>query len=53
VAGKLDAKGQARHDNVPDQADRVEYEPVQPLPDPPWDPLKQLVAAVNSKTGQG
>jgi type VI secretion system secreted protein VgrG len=49
IAGKLDAKGHARHDNVPERAERVEYEPRTPEKDKPWDPLAELVAAASSK----
>ena len=49
ISGKLDATGRARHDNVPERTERVEYEPRQPLCDRPWDALSQLVAAAQSK----
>jgi type VI secretion system secreted protein VgrG len=49
IAGKLDAKGHARHDNVPANATRVEYEARKALKDKPWDALDDLAAAANSK----
>ncbi len=49
IAGKLDEQGKAHHENVPEKADHVEYEPVSPQPDPPWDPLRHLLAVVNRK----
>jgi type VI secretion system secreted protein VgrG len=49
ISGKLDANGRARHDNVPEKAARVEYEPRTPSEDKPWDALNKLVAAAQSK----
>ncbi len=49
VSGKLDAKGFARHENVPKNAERVEYEPRQPEPEKPWDELAKAVAAAKTK----
>ena len=49
IAGKLDARGHARHENVPEKALRVEYEPRKPEKDKPWDALDKLVAAAKSK----
>jgi type VI secretion system secreted protein VgrG len=51
ISGRLDDQGHAHHENVPAQADHVEYEQGGPLPDPAWDPLQQIVAAANSKLG--
>ena len=51
VKGKLDADGHARHENVPRRAERVEYEPIEPLEDEPWEPLSALVAVSRSKLG--
>jgi type VI secretion system secreted protein VgrG len=50
MRGQLDADGHARHDNVPEPAWRVEYEPRLPLPEQPW-ALSPLVAAAQSKLG--
>jgi type VI secretion system secreted protein VgrG len=49
VSGALDAKGHARHDNVPAKAERVEYEPREPEKDKPWDPLAKLLSEVNKQ----
>ena len=49
IAGKLNEKGHARHDNVPANAVRVEYEARRALKDKPWDPREDLVAAAKSK----
>lgn len=49
IAGKLDAAGHARHENVPERALRVEYEPRTPEKDKPWDALANLVAAARTK----
>ena len=49
ISGKLDAKGQAHHENVPESTAKVEYEARTPKPDTPWDPLQQLVSAARSK----
>ena len=51
IAGTLDAKGWARHEAVPKQAERVEYEPRTPQPDKPWNPLAELLAAAQQKLG--
>lgn len=51
VSGKLDADGHARHDNVPEKAERVEYEFPEPLDDRPWDPLEKLISATSTKLG--
>ena len=51
IKGKLDADGHARHENVPAKAERVEYEPREPLDDEPWQPTKLIVQAVRSKLG--
>jgi len=50
VSGQLDDQGKAHHDNVPQKADHVEYEPVKPKPDQPWEPLSHLMTAVNRKS---
>lgn len=49
IAGALDAQGHARHDNVPPNALRVEYEPRECDQDRPWGSLASLVAAVKNK----
>ncbi|MBI2278034.1 MAG: type VI secretion system tip protein VgrG [Dechloromonas sp.] len=51
VSGKLNDDGFARHENVPKAAQYVEYEPRQPDPEKPWDPLAQLVNAAQGKLG--
>ena len=51
VSGALDANGYARHDNVPDNATRVEYEPRLPEKDAQWKPLADLLSAVDHKLG--
>jgi len=49
ISGTLDAKGHARHDNVPERALRVEYEPRQANPERPWQPLSELLAAAKTR----
>jgi len=49
VSGVLDAKGHARHDNVPAKALRVEYEARTPEPDKPPQPLRALLGEVQKK----
>ncbi|MEN1928094.1 type VI secretion system Vgr family protein, partial [Luteimonas sp. MJ250] len=51
ISGKLDADGHARHENVPEKAERVEYEWPEPLKDEPWDPIERLVSTARSKLG--
>ncbi|MFZ7096139.1 type VI secretion system Vgr family protein [Luteimonas dalianensis] len=51
VSGKLDENGHARHENVPDRAERVEYEPRTPEKDDPPEPLEKLIAAAQSRLG--
>jgi type VI secretion system secreted protein VgrG len=51
LPGTLDAQGQARHENVPAQAERVEYEARTPEQGAPWTSLNQLVGAVQRKLG--
>ncbi|MFT3721586.1 hypothetical protein [Pseudorhodoferax sp.] len=48
ISGALDAAGHARHENVPDKAVRVEYEPRKPEKDKPWDPLEELLSEVQA-----
>ncbi|MFT3721560.1 type VI secretion system Vgr family protein [Pseudorhodoferax sp.] len=48
ISGALDAAGHARHENVPDKAMRVEYEPRKPEKDKPWDPLAKLLSEVQA-----
>jgi type VI secretion system secreted protein VgrG len=43
ISGKLDGNGNARHENVPINPTRVEYEERQPLKDKAWDPLDDMV----------
>ncbi|MEY2890761.1 MAG: hypothetical protein RJA98_669, partial [Pseudomonadota bacterium] len=49
VSGALDANGFARHDNIPNKALRVEYEPRIPIKESPADPLSNLLNAVQEK----
>ena len=49
IGGALDAKGFARHDNVPARAMRVEYEPRQPEKDKPAPPINDLLKAVSDQ----
>lgn len=49
MSGKLDSNGHARHENVPEKALRVEYEPRKPEKDKPWDALDKLVVAAKTK----
>ncbi len=51
ISGKLDAAGHARHDGVPPNAVRVEYEIPSPGEDEPWDPIAKLIQASRSKLG--
>jgi type VI secretion system secreted protein VgrG len=46
IQGKLDAKGHARHEDVPEKAIRVEYEPRKPEKDKPWDSFDKVLAAL-------
>ncbi|WP_454725131.1 MULTISPECIES: type VI secretion system Vgr family protein [Cupriavidus] len=49
LGGTLDAQGHARHDDVPEKAIRVEYDPLEPQDDPDWEPLQQLIKAAREK----
>ncbi|MGY0618459.1 type VI secretion system Vgr family protein [Lysobacter sp. A378] len=51
IKGKLDAGGHARHENVPEKAERVEYEPRKPLDDEPWKPTRSIMQAAIAKLG--
>ncbi|MGC4076452.1 MAG: type VI secretion system tip protein TssI/VgrG [Rubrivivax sp.] len=51
IEGRLDAQGQARHEQVPERAERVDYEAREPLPAPPWPPLAELVDALRQRLG--
>lgn len=51
ISGKLDAAGHARHEGVPPNAVRVEYEIPPPGEDEPWDPIAKLIQASRSKLG--
>lgn len=51
IEGRLDAAGHARHEQVPERALRVDYEPREPLPAPPWPPLSDLVDALRERLG--
>jgi type VI secretion system secreted protein VgrG len=50
-SGTLNDQGQARHDDVPEIAERVEYEARTPEQDTPWAPLDELIAAARKKLG--
>jgi type VI secretion system secreted protein VgrG len=45
ISGALDDKGKAHHDDVPEEADHVEYEPREPLPDEPWPNWDEMIQA--------
>jgi type VI secretion system secreted protein VgrG len=49
ISGQLDAQGRARHDNVPQVAQYVEYEPREPQAERPWEALSQMVQAAQQK----
>lgn len=51
IEGKLDGNGFARHEGVPRNALRVEYEQRTPLAEKPWSPLQDLVGAARSRMG--
>ncbi|MDR7192641.1 type VI secretion system Vgr family protein [Luteimonas terrae] len=51
LSGKLDTDGHARHESVPDRAERVEYEPRTPEQDDPPEPLDKLISAAQSRLG--
>ncbi|MGH8086011.1 MAG: hypothetical protein ACREPV_12165 [Lysobacter sp.] len=51
IKGKLDADGHARHESVPEKAERVEYEPREPLDDEPWKAIGLIAQAARSKLG--
>ncbi|QTQ35248.1 type VI secretion system Vgr family protein [Aromatoleum petrolei] len=51
IEGKLDGNGFARHEGVPRNAPRVEYEQRTPLAEKPWTPLQDLVGAARSRMG--
>lgn len=51
ITGKLDEDGHARHDSVPADAERVEYEPRTPEKDDPPESLDKLIAAARSRLG--
>jgi len=49
IAGTLDQKGRARHENVPEQPKFTEYELREPLSEKPWSSLQEMVAKAESK----
>ncbi|MCC9597796.1 MULTISPECIES: type VI secretion system tip protein TssI/VgrG [unclassified Rubrivivax] len=49
IEGRLDAEGEARHEDVPERVLQVEYEPRDALPAAPWPPLAELVAALQQR----
>jgi len=51
IDGKLDGNGFARHDTVPRNALRVEYEQRTPLEEKPWAALQDVIAAAKSRLG--
>ncbi|MBG6082926.1 type VI secretion system secreted protein VgrG [Rubrivivax gelatinosus] len=51
IEGRLDAQGHARHEQVPERAEGVDYEAREPLPAPPWPPLAELVDALRERLG--
>jgi type VI secretion system secreted protein VgrG len=48
ISGVLNAQGQARHDNVPQKAVKVEYEQPKPKKEAPWQDYAALVSAAQS-----
>jgi type VI secretion system secreted protein VgrG len=51
VSGQLNAGGQARHESVPKQAQRVEYEPREPLPEKAWTGLDAMLTSAEQSLG--
>jgi len=51
IAGTLDGQGHARHDNVPDRALRIEYEPRTAKPESKADGVETLASAWRGKLG--
>lgn len=51
VSGVLNAGGQARHESVPRQAQRVEYEPRDPLAEQPWTGLDAMLNSAEQSLG--
>jgi|GEM_PF-5671781 len=51
VSGVLNAGGQARHESVPKQAQRVEYEPREPLAEQPWTGLNAMLSSAKKSLG--
>jgi len=49
IAGTLDDKGFARHENVPEKPLVAEYEERQPEPEKPWTPLSEMLSRANRK----
>ena len=49
ITGRLDEKGNARHDNVPEQPISAQYETRTPDPEKPWNPLAQMLTRVQEK----
>ena len=48
IEGKLDEKGKAHHENVPDKAIRVEYQELPMQPDTPWDTYDAVLKELNN-----
>ena len=51
ISGVLSAGGQARHENVPKQAQRVEYEPREPVPERTWTGLDAMLNSAEQSLG--
>ena len=49
IRGKLDANGQARHDNVPESGATVTYEARPPKTDTPWDALQMMTSKAKNR----
>ncbi|TWI69231.1 type VI secretion system secreted protein VgrG [Pseudoduganella lurida] len=49
LSGKLDDKGSAHHENVPEKPIRAEYEAREPEPEKPWHPLAEMLAKANNQ----
>lgn len=48
IEGKLDEQGKAYHENVPEQAIKVEYEENPTIKDEPWDTYDSVLAQLNN-----
>ncbi|MDX5630081.1 MULTISPECIES: hypothetical protein [unclassified Brenneria] len=43
ITGRLDEKGYARHENLPDEPGNVRYELPPPKPEPLWEPWRSML----------